>query len=129
MRFSDTQEALRRWLINSAKSGSPYSERRVEPRYTFVATADIIEPSSGTRLRGRVSEISRKGCYIDILNTLPRETLVRVCISADSGIFESDGKIIYVQENMGMGIGFVNPPERQQAVLDAWLAELSRAAS
>jgi hypothetical protein len=113
--------------MTSANSDSPNSERRREPRYAFIATAEIIETASDTHLSGRVSEISRKGCYLDILNTLPRETSVRVRISADSGSFESEGRIIYVQENMGMGVGFVNPPEGQQAVLDAWLADLAQA--
>ena len=92
----------------------------------FIATAEIIEPVSNARLSGRVSEISRKGCYIDILNTLPRETAIRVRITTDKGSFESDGKIMYVHENMGIGVGFLNTSVEQQAVVDAWLAALAQ---
>ena len=90
----------------------------------FIATAEIIELSTDTHMSGRVSEISTKGCYVDILNTLPKDTSVRVHITTDRGSFESAGTIIYVQENMGMGVGFVDPPKEQQDVLDAWLAQL-----
>lgn len=114
-------------MSGSAKLGGPYSERRAMPRYWFIATADIIEPSTKTRISGRVSEISRSGCYVDILNTLPMGTPIRVCISADGRTFESAGTIIYVQENMGMGVGFVSPPPDQQKVLDEWLASLAGA--
>lgn len=112
-------------MTGSAKIEGPYAERRAVPRFMFIATADIIEPATNTRMSGRVSEISRFGCYVDILNTLPKDTAIRVRISDDSGSFESAGKIIYVQENMGMGVGFVDPAEDQVRMLDKWLAELS----
>ncbi|HEY6466039.1 MAG TPA: PilZ domain-containing protein [Candidatus Acidoferrales bacterium] len=114
-------------MSGSAKLGGPYSERRAMPRYSFITTADIIELSTKTRISGRVSEISRSGCYVDILNTLPKGTPIRVCISADGRTFESAGTIIYVQENMGMGVGFVDPSPDQQHVLDEWLAALASA--
>jgi hypothetical protein len=110
--------------MGSARLGGPYAERRVVPRYTFIATAEIIEPSSDMHLSGRVSEISKFGCYVDILNTLPKGTAIRVRIITDEGSFESAGNIIYVQENMGMGVGFVEPPAEQQQILEGWLARL-----
>jgi hypothetical protein len=110
----------------SANLGGPYSERRTDPRYTFIATAEIIEPVSDTHISGRVSEISRKGCYVDLLNTLPKDTPIRVHITTDRGSFESEGLIIYVQDRMGVGVAFT-PSQEQQAILDAWLAELGGA--
>lgn len=112
-------------MSGSANSGGPHSERRGTPRYCFIATAEIIEPSTQMCISGRVSEISRAGCYVDILNTLPKGTPIRVRISADSGTFETAGTIVYVQENMGMGIGFVDPAPDQRQVLEAWLAGLA----
>ncbi|HKQ85449.1 MAG TPA: PilZ domain-containing protein [Candidatus Acidoferrales bacterium] len=112
-------------MSGSAKLPGSYADRRAVPRYMFIATADIVEPATDTRMSGRVSEISRFGCYIDILNTLPKDTAIRVRISNDSGSFESAGKIIYVQENMGMGVGFVDPAEDQVQILNKWLSELS----
>lgn len=103
----------------------PNGERRAVPRFAFIATADVIEPVSQTRISGRVSEISLHGCYIDILNTLPTSTAVRVRISTDSGSFDSAGKIVYVQENMGMGIEFIEPARDQLRVLESWVAELA----
>jgi PilZ domain len=101
-----------------------YSERRSVPRYSFIATAEIIEPASGVRIAGRISEISRKGCYVDLLNTLPTGTAIQVRISRDQGVFASNAKIIYTQDGMGMGVAFVDPPADQLKILDLWLAEL-----
>lgn len=101
-----------------------YPQQRTVPRYGFVAQVDIIEPISGVRISGRVSEISRKGCFIDILNTLPKETYVRLVISRPHGKFSSQGRVIYVQDRMGMGIAFVDPALDQMRVLDGWLVNL-----
>lgn len=111
-------------LERSNYPGQPYAQQREVPRYTLIAIIDIIEPVNDVRISGRVSEISRKGCYVDILNTLPKHTPVRVVISRDRGTFSSAAKIIYVQEHMGMGVAFVDSRDDQLKVLDAWLAEL-----
>jgi PilZ domain-containing protein len=111
----------------SPRLDGPYSERRAVPRFNFIATAEIVEPVSDTHMSGRVSEISSKGCFVDLLNTLPKDTPIRVHITTDHGSFECEGTIIYVQDRMGMGVAFARPSNEQQCVLDAWLADLEHA--
>jgi hypothetical protein len=107
------------------KSAAAYRERRAVPRFSLIATADIIEPASGVHISGRISEVSRKGCYLDVLNTLPVGTRLRLNISRDQGTFSTEATIIYVQEGMGMGIKFADVPADQLKLLDSWLAELA----
>jgi len=107
------------------EAGKAIRERRSVPRYSLIAQAEIIEPGSGVRIAGRISEISRKGCYIDLLNTLPVSTVVEVRVSRDQGSFFSRGRIIYAQEGMGMGIAFQEMTPDQQQILDAWIEGLS----
>src|SRR5690242_3635731 len=107
------------------KTQPSQSERRSVPRYSLIATAEIIEPISDVRISGRISEISRKGCYVDLLNTLPRETAIQVRISRDQGTFVATGKVIYVQEGMGMGVLFLDIANDQEKLLDSWLAEFN----
>ena len=102
-----------------------YGEKRVVPRFTFIATVDISDPESGIRLSGRISEISRKGCYIDLLNTLPKDTPVQLRITRDCGTFATAGSVIYVLERMGMGVVFSEIAPDQLNVLESWLAEFS----
>jgi hypothetical protein len=111
-------------LAKSPNSSGKSVPQRAVPRYTFVATTEIIDPASTVRLSGRISEISRQGCYVDTLNALPVGTLLNVLISRDQGIFVTRGKIIYVHEQMGMGVLFVDPSNDQLKILDSWLAEL-----
>ena len=50
------------------KSSDSQKQLRSVPRYMFVAATELTDSASATRLSGRVTEISRKGCYVDILN-------------------------------------------------------------
>jgi hypothetical protein len=103
----------------------PFGQRRAVPRYSLIATAEVIEIATDARMSGRISEISRKGCYVDLLNTLPVDTAVRLCITRDRGSFTTMARIIYVQEGIGMGVAFVDPQEDQLRALDSWLSELA----
>ncbi len=107
------------------ETGTSYAEQRKIPRYTFIATIELTDDASAARLSGRVTEISRNGCYVDIMNTLPVGTLLKVRIVRDSGTFATTGKAIYVHERIGMGVVFVDPPPDQLKILDVWLAEFS----
>jgi hypothetical protein len=101
------------------------SERRRAPRHTFVATTELTDITSSTKLSGRVTEISRSGCYVDTLNALPVGTQLIVNISCDRGTLVVKGKILYIHEGIGMGLVFLDPPKDQLEILDSWLAELS----
>jgi PilZ domain len=111
--------------LDPTASGLPFGQRRTVPRYSLIATAEVIEPASDARMSGRISEISRKGCYFDILNTLPVGSILQLHIIRDQGSFSTVARIIYVQEGIGMGLAFVDPPEDQLRILDSWLAELA----
>ncbi len=104
--------------------GLPFGQRRTVPRYSLIAAAEVVEPATDARMSGRISEISRKGCYLDILNTLPVDSAVRLTITRDQGSFTTMARIIYVQQGIGMGLAFVDPPQDQLRTLDSWLAEL-----
>jgi CheY-like chemotaxis protein len=102
-------------------SDRSYSELRKIPRYPFAAMTEMTDPD-GVRLSARVAEISRRGCYVDTLNTLPLGTIRQMQIFRDSGVFVTKGKIIYVHQGIGMGVIFQSPSSDQMKVLDFWLA-------
>ena len=88
-----------------------------------MAVAELVEPESTMCIVGRMTEISRKGCYVNTPSTVPVNTLLKVVISCDEKIFVTDGKVIYLHEGIGMGIFFVDPTEEQLEVLNSWLAD------
>jgi hypothetical protein len=62
-------------MIKRKKPTQATKQRSVR-RCPLVASADVTEPLSGTRLSARTSEIGLGGCYVDALNPLPEGTLV-----------------------------------------------------
>ena len=51
-------------------------ERRRTPRYVFFASAELLELKSEVRVASRVSELSLNGCYLDMMNPFPVDTMV-----------------------------------------------------
>jgi hypothetical protein len=96
-------------------------ERRRTPRYPFVATAELIEEASGTKMPSRVSELSLNGCYLDMTNPLPKGTPVFVKIFTKAEFFEAPGTVAYAHPNLGMGVAFHDIKPFFQSVLKKWL--------
>jgi PilZ domain len=103
-----------------------YKERRRGPRYPFIASAELIEQKADVRIASRVSELSMHGCYLDMMNPFPQGTMVLVKISAGEDFFQSKGKIVYSQMNMGAGVGFLETDKSSQIVLERWLDEAKK---
>jgi hypothetical protein len=96
-------------------------ERRRSPRYPFIATAELVETASDTRMVSRVSELGLHGCYLDMMNPFPKDTKVLIKIFTDAKFFESLGTVVYSQHNMGMGVKFDDVKPHFVTVLNEWL--------
>ena len=103
-----------------------YAEKRRCPRYPFIASAELIEEKADVRIASRVSELSLYGCYLDMMNPFPTGTIVLVKISAGDAHFEAKSRIIYAQQNMGAGVGFLEVQQPSQVVLERWLDEAAK---
>jgi PilZ domain-containing protein len=101
----------------------PFQVKREVPRFALIVDVEVTEPNTSAHMSGRIAEISRKGCFIDILNTPPVGTRVNIVISRDHGTFTTQGTIIYKQEGKGMGVVFKQPAPEQLRILDKWLEE------
>ncbi|HKV63882.1 MAG TPA: PilZ domain-containing protein [Candidatus Acidoferrum sp.] len=117
----DTQTSYDEGRVIHSEAAIEYPEKRRTPRYSFIASAELIEVKADVRIASRVSELSRHGCYLDMMNPFPKDTMVLVKISAAEAFFESKAKIIYSQMNMGAGVGFIEMTPASQAVLEHWL--------
>jgi PilZ domain len=107
-----------------AGSVTPADDRRKAPRYGLVAIADLTDSEDGKLLSGKITQISRNGCYVDSPKTVPVGTSLKVIISRDQRTFVANANVIHVQEQMGMGIAFLDAAKDQVEILNSWLAEL-----
>jgi PilZ domain-containing protein len=100
------------------------SQVRRCPRFPFYASAEIVELKTQTRLTTRTSELSRYGCYLDMLNPLPLGTKVIIQILYNEQAFGTIGRVIYSHRNMGMGVAFDEMEAPQEQTLEKWLSHL-----
>ena len=108
----------------ATREGSQPAKQRAVLRCPFVASAEVTDLSSETRISARTSELAVGGCYIETLNPFPEGTLIQVRILRDQGVFESKAKVVYTHSNSGMGLAFCDMLPRQRLLLEDWLAEI-----
>ena len=101
-------------------------ERRRGARYPFYASAQVTEQESRTQMTARTSELSRYGCYMDMLNPLPLGTEVEIQITFQEQTIAAKGHVIYAQANMGMGVSFDEIRSSHVVVLEEWLDQVSK---
>jgi hypothetical protein len=98
------------------------SERRRTPRYMFFASAELLEEKSDVRIATRVSELSRNGCYLDMMNPFPDHTVVRLKIWTEENVMiETKACVVYSQMNRGAGLAFVDLDPKYLPQLEQWL--------
>lgn len=108
----------------AVENSAPAEKKRAVRRCQLVASVEVTERDAQTKLSARISEIGLGGCYVDTLSPFPYGTLVRIRIVRDSGAFECEAKIVYVQDGFGMGIAFTNVALDQSRLLQNWIADL-----
>jgi PilZ domain len=101
-------------------------EQRRTPRFTFIASAELIEQKTDVRIATRVSELSLHGCYLDMMNPFPQDTFVLVKIFAGEDCFQAKAKIVYVQPNLGAGLAFLEVEPQKLSVLQRWLDDAQK---
>jgi hypothetical protein len=100
-----------------------YVIERRSPRFPFIASAQVVETRTEARLQARTSDLSREGCYLDMLNPLPTGTRLKINVTHQNQQMEAVGRVVHSQLNVGMGVQF--DEIGQSAVMDAWLSELA----
>jgi hypothetical protein len=103
-----------------------HPDKRRTPRFSFIAVAELTHVETGAQLTCQVAEMSLNGCYVDILNQLPVDSVVKLKIFADSECFEATAKVIYAHANLGMGLAFQDVSLKSGVLLRKWLDGASK---
>jgi hypothetical protein len=106
-----------------------YSVSRANPRFLFIAEAEVAEVGNGQGFVARISELSLLGCYVDTVNPFPVGTELRISIRYGCSTCDLTGSVIYTHSGFGMGVRFGETTAENRATLDAWLDELARKSS
>lgn len=98
-------------------------ERPRAKRYSLIATVELTDLKSETRIKEQISDLSLFGCHVNTSKSWPPGTRVRIRITHGSAVFAALGRVAYVQPNVGMGIVFTSIEGNDQLTLEKWVAE------
>lgn len=101
-----------------------YAKERAVKRCPFVASVEVVEVGTGTKLVARTSEIGVGGCYVDALTPFGIGTAVAVKVLRDQGAFHAKAKVVYSDATFGMGLKFEVLDPEQRSILENWVAEI-----
>jgi hypothetical protein len=99
------------------------AERRREPRYPFIAMAEIVDERENARTSSKISDLSRHGCYVEMANPFPQGTNVMIEIYTDTDSVEAQATVAFFEAKQGMGLQFRDLPEYYANTLNKWLAQ------
>jgi hypothetical protein len=106
------------------RAAKKFAKPRAVRRCPFVASVEVTELGSGTRLSARTSEVGLGGCYVDALNPFATGTKLKLRIVRDQGAFEATAKVVYSDPSFGMGLSFAEIAPDQRVILENWLEEI-----
>jgi len=100
-------------------------ERRRSTRFRCAGSAEFSVEGSDVRMWGTLSDVSLHGCYVEMNNTFPVDTRVRLALEANGVRTEMRAVIRVTYPFLGMGICFSEIEPAQQSQLEQMLAALS----
>jgi hypothetical protein len=109
---------------SGGRGAKKFAKPRAVRRCSFVASVEVTELSSGTRLSARTSEVGMGGCYVDAMNPFAIGAQVKLRIVRDQGQFEAKAKVVYCDPSFGMGLSFTEMEPEQRVILENWLEEM-----
>jgi hypothetical protein len=115
-------------LLQNTEPSQPLQDPAVKrrwPRYPFTPAVEAMDIGANIRIVGRLSDIAKKGCYMDTISPFATKAAVTLTITKNSQSFKTEADVVYSQIGMGMGLSFTTAEPAQLRLLDTWLEELS----
>ena len=97
-------------------------ERPRARRYPFHASIDLVDMASEIEIRAQTTDLSNFGCQVTAQKPLAAGTKVRLRIIHRGAVFAAQGLVVNVRAT-SMGLAFNKLEQKDQAVLERWLAE------
>jgi PilZ domain len=103
------------------------SRRRCFPRYPCEGAAEILQDGKHCAW-GKVSDISRCGCYLETVHPFPAGIEVQLHLTIAGNVLELDARVAWVTPQIGMGMYFAALAPEAESKLANILEELTAAA-
>ncbi len=99
--------------------------RRRMPRYGCRGGGEVRQPGMKTAVWGSLTDISRTGCYLETLTTLPRNAKCELMLNVEGVEIRVAAEVRVSHPSMGMGLQFVEIDPTDQQKLEDLLTKLA----
>jgi hypothetical protein len=89
-------------------------------RFAFAAAAEVVPVNQPGTIAARVTELSLRGCFLELSANLKEHQRLHVKISHDNERFESLAQVMYVRPE-GVGVVFGETQSHFRKVLQGWI--------
>ena len=89
-------------------------------RFAFAAAAEVVPVNQPGSISGRVTELSLRGCFLEVRAGLKEHQRVHVKISHEDERFEALAQVMYVRPD-GVGVVFGETQPHFRKVLQGWI--------
>jgi hypothetical protein len=100
-------------------------ERRQSPRLRCSGSVEFQAEGSDVRMWGTLTDVSLHGCYVEMSNTFPVDTKVRLVLKSCGLRIQLAGTVRASYPALGMGICFAEVARDEQKFLEQRLALLA----
>ena len=111
--------------VAAAMAASGLEERRKSPRLRCSGSAEIRGKGSDARMWGTLTDVSLHGCYVEMSNTFPVDTVVDLVLKSCGIQIQAPGRVRASYPALGMGICFGEIEPGQHLQLKQLLALLT----
>jgi len=98
-------------------------KKRSTPRFPLSASAEANDIKANLQMTGRLSDIGRRGSYMDAISPFALNAVVILTITRDGRTFRTKAKVVDSLNAMGMGLMFTATEPEQVRVLESCLNE------
>ncbi len=104
----------------------PEKDRRRSPRFKCAGSAEFTAEDSNVRMWGTLTDISLRGCYVEMSTTFPVDTKVELVLDALGIRFRARGTVRISYPFLGMGILMTEIEPDQKLLLEQLLSALAK---
>ena len=104
-----------------ATAALPEGDRRFHPRYTVQVQIEIRPEGSDVPIRLATTDLSRGGCYIELIMPLPIGTHIQATLWLDGRPIVIQGRVVTCHPQYGNGIMFEKFEGQAEQLLHQYL--------
>jgi len=101
-------DGIRQLLAQRRQAENRKEERRRHPRYGCRGDADIYVQGSEFPERGKLTDLSRGGCFVELLPSITLDTKVTLALLISQRKIRVQGIVRSVLQNFGLGVQFLH---------------------